>query len=175
MIGLSQRIYNLIVRCYPRHYREAFGEEMRYVFSASLEDAYHQYGQVGVLRVWFRTVRDAGSSLVVQHMDNLQGVDVMETNHNSIIMQNRIFGWIAGATALVLLMFFLAMQVSSEVVWTLADFVTAGILLMGAGSVFVVAARLLPRHRLVVGAVVGIALFYLWAELAVGIFTNWGS
>ena len=113
----------------------------------------------------------------------------MTTRDRDILAQNRLFIWIALATALILLMPFLAMQFdwqppdpgSSEstdqgVNWTIGDFVAAGILLFGAGSLFVLAARRVPpRYRVPVGVAVAAVLFYVWAELAVGVFTNIGS
>ena len=32
-----------------------------------------------------------------------------------------------------------------------------------------------PKNRLAIGIVVAAVLLWLWAELAVGVFTNWGS
>jgi hypothetical protein len=51
-----------------------------------------------------------------------------------------------------------------------------GILLFAAGSVFVLAARAVhPKRWWAVGVLLGVVFLYVWAELAVGIFTNLGS
>ena len=100
----------------------------------------------------------------------------MKTKSNDIIMQNKVFIWIALATGLILLIPLIAMQFSDEVVWTLLDFATAGALLFGAGLMFVLAARKVDkRYRVAIGIALAAALLYVWAELAVGIFTTWGS
>jgi hypothetical protein len=80
--------------------------------------------------------------------------------------------YVAGVTALVLMLPLLAMQFTHEVVWTLSDFIIAGILLMAAGTAYVVGTRLVKTkgQRLLVGALVGFTLVLVWAELAVGIF-----
>ncbi|KKP89947.1 MAG: hypothetical protein UR95_C0005G0079 [Parcubacteria group bacterium GW2011_GWC1_36_108] len=89
--------------------------------------------------------------------------------------QRRAFIWVASITGLILMMPLIAMQFTNEVVWTVSDFVVAGILLFSAGSIFVLASKKFSKHKLIVGVVVLIVLIWLWAELAVGIFTNWGS
>jgi len=91
------------------------------------------------------------------------------------LSQNRIFIWIALATVFILLIPFTAMQFSNEVSWTLFDFIIAGVLLFGTGALFVFAARRTRKYRVAIGALFLTALFYVWAELAVGIFTNLGS
>ena len=80
-------------------------------------------------------------------------------------------------TACVLLVPLLAMQFTDEVAWTALDFVAAVILLLGSGFSYVFFARRLGtrRQRAMLGAVVALALLYLWAELAVGIFFNLGN
>ena len=92
-------------------------------------------------------------------------------------MQNKVFLWIALATGLILLIPLIAMQFTSEVNWTLWDFRAMGVLLFGTASLFVLAARKIRNnsHRIAIGIAFAVALLYLWAELAVGIFTNWGS
>ncbi len=93
-----------------------------------------------------------------------------------IIKDNRIFAWLAIATLLVLSIPLIAMQFTDEVKWTLADFNTMGLLLFGMGSAFIFVARATPRkYRLLVGCIFVLLLFWLWAELAVGVFTTIGS
>lgn len=65
----------------------------------------------------------------------------MKTKNTDIIMQNKVFVWIALATGLILLVPFLAMQFTDEVAWTLSDFVIAGTLLFGTGLTYVLVAR----------------------------------
>lgn len=96
--------------------------------------------------------------------------------NTDVMMQNRIFSWILLATALILTVPLVAMQFSDEVVWTISDFFVMGVLLFGTGSLFVLTARRVSRkRRLALGAVFLAALLYVWAELAVGVFTNIGS
>jgi hypothetical protein len=68
-----------------------------------------------------------------------------------------------------------AMQFTSEVNWTGSDFVVAGALLFGAASLFVLAARKAGKYRAVLGLAFLAAFVYVWAELAVGVFTDLGS
>ena len=100
----------------------------------------------------------------------------MSATANRFIARNSVFAWIALATCALLLIPLGAMQFTTAINWGVADFVVMGILLFAAGSAFVLAARkVLPKHRLLVGVLVLAAFLYVWAELAVGIFTNLGS
>jgi hypothetical protein len=94
----------------------------------------------------------------------------MKTKKKDVVMQDKVFQWIALGTGAVLLIPLIA-----QWPWTLGDFILMGVLLFGAGSTFVFLVRKLPKHRLTIGIVVLAALLYIWAELAVGIFTNLGS
>jgi hypothetical protein len=67
------------------------------------------------------------------------------------------------------------MQFTDEVAWTLSDFLVAGVLLFGTGLIFVLAASKMPRYRVIIGIMLAAVLVSFWAELAVGIFTTWGS
>lgn len=95
--------------------------------------------------------------------------------HNDIIMKNKIFIWMALGTGMILLIPLIAMQFTNEVVWNMFDFIVAGTLLFGAGSLFVFLARRMSKYRVTIGILLTISVLYIWAELAVGIFTNWGS
>lgn len=100
----------------------------------------------------------------------------MTQKANDLISQNSIFTWIAIATAVILLVPLVAMQLTGEVNWDETDFIVMGILLFGISSLFVLVARILPRkHRLLAGGLFVLAFLYIWAELAVGVFTNLGS
>jgi hypothetical protein len=74
--------------------------------------------------------------------------------------------------ALILLAPLLAMQFTDEVAWNLFDFAVAGALLVGTGVIYVLSARMVSnaRYRIVLGVALAVALFLVWAELAVGIF-----
>lgn len=184
IVRRSERFYDFLLQFYPKSYRQEFGEEMRYVFSKSLRDAYRENGQHGIISLWARTIVDAGKSLYIQHLDNTKGGDVMKKN-NDMVMQNKIFLWIAAATAALLTIPFMAMQfhlvkpdpsnpADMGVNWTLFDFIVMGILLFGMGSLFVFLARKVQKkHRLIVGLAVLAAFLLLWVHLAVGIVDTW--
>lgn len=59
--------------------------------------------------------------------------------------------------------------------WNIFDFVVMATLLFGTGSLYVLVARKMKNHRLILGIVFLLVLLWLWAELAVGVFTNWGN
>ena len=68
------------------------------------------------------------------------------------------------------------MQFKSDVNWTLSDFIVIGTLLFGAGSIFVLVARVTSRkYRALLGFAILMAVLWICVELAVGLFTNWGS
>jgi len=79
---------------------------------------------------------------------------------------------ILSVTAFILAIPLVAMQFTNEVVWTLSDFVTAGILLLSTGLAIELVIRNLKTgtFRTVVLVMILLALFLIWAELAVGIF-----
>ncbi len=79
---------------------------------------------------------------------------------------------ILGTVALLLMIPFIAMQFSSEVNWSLNDFIVAGILLVGVGFAVDLVLRkgkTTNKKLLWISAVIVLFLL-LWAELAVGVF-----
>ncbi len=49
LIRPSERIYDFLLKFYPESYRIEFEEEMKYVFSESLKDAYFEHGEQGII------------------------------------------------------------------------------------------------------------------------------
>lgn len=93
------------------------------------------------------------------------------------IKSNKMFAWLALVTAGILLIPLIAMQFTTDVDWGMFDFVVIGVLVYAIGTVFILGARRVenPMYRLAFGVLCLVLLAYVWAELAVGIFTNWGS
>lgn len=87
-------------------------------------------------------------------------------------MKNKRFIAIVLSVAFLLLIPLIAMQFTKEVNWTFFDFMVAGILLLGTGLLLELVMRKTRniRYRLAFFAVILMALFLIWAELAVGIF-----
>ncbi len=101
---------------------------------------------------------------------------MMKQQVNDWIQHNRVFGWIATATAVLLLVPLAAMQVTPAVDWDAMDFVVMAVLLFGTASLFVLVARRVPRkRRLIIGGMFLLVFLYAWAELAVGVFTELGN
>ena len=88
-----------------------------------------------------------------------------------ITRNKRIFG-ILLAVPLLLLVPLIAMQFTTEVKWTGFDFAVAGVLLIGTGLVTEIVIRNVrnKNHQIGLVAIILMALFLVWAELAVGIF-----
>lgn len=80
-------------------------------------------------------------------------------------------------TVSLLLLPLIAMQFTDEVNWQAADFIVAGLLLFVTGFVLeLIIAKVKPTSRKLLAGALLIGLFlYVWAELAVGVFTNLGS
>lgn len=75
------------------------------------------------------------------------------------------------ATGILLLIPLTAKLVMDDMLWTVGDFVAAGILLFGAGLTFILIARMGNNAMYRLAAAVGVAagLLLVWAQLAVGL------
>lgn len=91
-----------------------------------------------------------------------------------MIKNNKNIMLIALATALMLILPWVAMQFSSEVNWNFSDFVVAGLLLFGSGLTYELTARRNKNgsYRAALGIAVAAALMLVWINLAVGIVGN---
>lgn len=82
---------------------------------------------------------------------------------------------VALATVLLLLIPLVAMQFSRDVNWSRSDFVIMGTIIFVTGLLLDRVITKGGKYRLGAAGVVVFLFLWLWAELAVGVFTNWGS
>ncbi len=93
-------------------------------------------------------------------------------------MQNTRLLIILTVIGILLLIPLVAMQFTTEVNWSVTDFITMGILLLGTGLTIELVLRKVKsvRNRLILCGVILLIFFLIWAELAVGIFgTPWAG
>ncbi|MGF1473568.1 MAG: hypothetical protein ACFB50_17745 [Rubrobacteraceae bacterium] len=149
----------MLIRAYPGHMRERYGEEMVRCFSDACRDQVRSRGLKGLAAVWLRTLPDLAFTAFKERS--------IMSNQNA---RRAIIG-IALATAFILLGPLLAMQFTGEVVWTLADFLFAGVIIFGTGLAYVLVARKTRNtaYRAAVGLALAAAFILVWAAGAVGI------
>lgn len=87
-------------------------------------------------------------------------------------MQNKRRVIIVVTTSILLLVPLIAMQFTSEVNWTLFDFVLAGTLLLVTGLLCELVLRKVckTKYHIAICAALLLLVLLIWAELAVGIF-----
>lgn len=171
----SKQLYSVFLKLYPKNFREEFGEEMHYVFSENLKEAYTNNGQSGVIYIWTGTIVDIIKSLIRQHLENYKRKDSMKTK-NTHLLNNNVFRIFAG-TAGILMIPLIGMQFSEQWNWGLSDFIIIGSLLIGMGLLYEFLKKFVKtkEQKIILGVILIGAIVWIWAELAVGIFTNWGS
>lgn len=89
-----------------------------------------------------------------------------------MIMRNKRLIAIVLTVALLLLIPFIAMQFTTEVNWSLPDFMIAAVLLLGTGLMCELVLRKVKKtsSRIAICVALFLALMLVWIELAVGIF-----
>jgi hypothetical protein len=68
LIHKSEQLYEWLLRLYPQKFKRQFGEEMKFVFSESLRDAYEQDGGKGLFVLLGWTFIDVFISLFNEHL-----------------------------------------------------------------------------------------------------------
>ena len=78
------------------------------------------------------------------------------------------------ATAVLLMVPLVAMQFTTEVNWTVMDFVIAGIILFGTGLTYELVTRKSGNtvYKIAAGIAVGTGLILIWTNLAVGLIKS---
>lgn len=87
-------------------------------------------------------------------------------------MKNKRLIIILAVIVMLLCIPLIAMQFSSNLNWTVSDFMIAGTLLLGSGllSEFIMRKVKLIKNRIVIGVAFFLILFLVWIELSVGLF-----
>jgi hypothetical protein len=100
----------------------------------------------------------------------------MKTKNTEISLQTSLQR-IAIGTGLILLIPLVMTQVSTEWNWSLSDFVVVAVLLFiaGFGIDFFMRNKSTNMQKAFIGIVIVLGMLWLYVELAVGLFTNWGS
>ena len=148
-----RNLYAKLLRLYPKPYRERFGEEMEQTFNDLCRERREAGGGLFGFVLWVFAETSAG---------------IIRENITVALMQNitrRLMVW-AVVVALVPIIPLVAMQFTSEVNWTLRDFVSAGSLLFGSALVYELATNTITtRYRVAVGVAVMAAFLYVWVNL----------
>jgi hypothetical protein len=119
-------------------------------------------------------LEDGGLGLVALWARTLPELFYTALKERSTMLTRNAYRSVVGvalATALILMLPLLAMQVTDQVVWGLADFVIAGALIFGTGLTCVLVARKADNiaYRAAVGIALATALILVWMNLAVGL------
>ncbi len=93
---------------------------------------------------------------------------------NSLPNQNKKMMTIVVSIALTLMAPLLMEQFTEGEGWGPFDFAVVGALLLAAVVIFQVATKVVrdSKHRIAIGAVLGLALLLVWIELAVGLIAT---
>lgn len=158
-VGISERAYRFLLRVYPHGLRDEYSDEMVRCFRDLCREELEDRGGLGLAALWGRTLPELAYTA-------LKGRKTM-SNRN---VYRSVVG-LALATAFILLVPWLAMLFTGEVVWTLFDFVFAGVLVFGTGLTYVLVARKAGNiaYKAAVGVALAAAFILVWATGAVGV------
>jgi len=151
--------YAKLLRLYPKQYYARFGEGMEQVFNDLLCECARENRGLFFYALWmfFET-----------------SVGIFRNNITSLFMKNRNLFIIALVTAAILMIPFVAMRYTDEVIWTLGDFIFMGTLLFGTGLVFDLIARRSKSttYKWAAGIAAIATILLVWVNAAVGIIGN---
>jgi len=161
-IARYRNVYAKLVRLHSKPFYERFGEGMEQTFSDLLQERAEKEGGLFSFVLWIFVETSAG---------------IIREKFTLLTKQNKNFIRIALATAFLLLVPLIAMQVTDEVRWSPFDFVVAAALLFGTGLTYELVARRMGSiaYRAAVGVAVAAALLLVWINLAVGIIGDEGN
>lgn len=166
LIRASVRLYDFLLSFYPARHRQAFGEEMSFVFSECLREAWARRGGRGVAVYWGRALVDVGKCLVIEHIDEQKARHTMKNGllHNSFVRA-------ALLTALFMLLPLAGALFVDGFNWGVFDFVIVGAIVFAGGLAFDLITRRTGNlaYRLGVGLAIATAAFLFVSNAAVGV------
>lgn len=148
--------YSRLLRLYPVSYRKRFQTGLEQTFADLCRENEEAGRWLPGMMLW--ATADTFGHVI---KENLR---IVAMNYSNVAR-------LAILTGLILLVPLVAMRFTSEVVWTISDFVVAGALLFGSGLAYqLISARSRNSlYKVAVGLTVGVALFLIWSNLAVGL------
>lgn len=158
-VGTSERAYRLLLRAYPRELRGRYGDEMARCFRDLCREGLEDGGGLGLAALWARTLPELLCTALKERRTTLAR-DAYRAAARPVL-----------AAAFVLMLPLLGMLVTDQVAWGLADFALAGVLLVGTGLMFEMAAKKAGgiAYRAASGVALAAALLLVWINLAVGV------
>lgn len=152
-------LYGKLLKFYPKPYRERFKEGMEQTFNDLLRERVQKENGIFSFTLWVFAETFVG---ILQH------------NVTFLFMKNRNILILALVTACILMIPLVAMQFSDEVVWTMSDFIFAGVLLFGTGLAYELISRRSgsSAYKCAIGIGVVTGLLLIWINGAVGIIGN---
>lgn len=148
--------------CHP-DFREEIEGDLMERFSTYSE----KYGHNKANTFFIKEVLLLFRPSIIGNIYHLTNTDTMVSTKQN----KRLITILTSATALLLIPL-IAMNFTNDVNWKIFDFLVAGILLIGTGLTLEFILRKIKtlRFRILFGIALFLALFLVWAELAVGIF-----
>jgi len=147
--------YAVLLRFYPKQYRERFAEQMEQTFDDLLRERGGKRLFSHVLTIFI----DTSAAIVRERFKEAR------MKHRSII-------YLAFATAFLLLIPRIAMQFPSGVKWDIFDFIFAGTMIFGTGLLFELARKKAGGswpYKLGAALALAAAFLLIWINAAVGI------
>lgn len=151
-----RKLYAFLLHLYPMPYRTRYGKGMEQTFTDLLRETAEREGGLLGHALW---------------MYGETFTEIVKLNLKNTIMHNKRIVRLMLVVVSILLIPFIAMQFSDEVVWSVGDFVVAGILLLGTGLVYEVSTRVARNGvtRAAFGVAIFTGLLLTWVNLAVGV------
>lgn len=150
------KLYSFLIRFYPKKFYNKFGLEMKIVFNDLIKQ--NSKENKSIFLFFIKTIFETSHEIIKSNFNTLY------MNYKNLV---KVFLVCLGLLSIP----FIAMQVSSEVNWSVFDFIAAFILLFGAGlSYLFITKKLINKtYKIAAAITVFTALFLVWANLAVGI------